>query len=328
MLDLQSSFDRGSQPLLCAQDFPIPPADINGSDPALIDLTPSSVERRFTSMTTSLLTYQAMLCQRKLIESTSIAASSNQEQSTWWEKQTRILQAFEQYVANISIVCGGGTTTVLSLQSFTMAIGNESMLSMRLLLYRPLQKLPARLRPPQSNFDILQVAVGLLENASFKARPEFVRWSWYSWVKWYALAIVLAELCRATQPWQGAALHAWNTAVSSYDKYAQLVADTEKGLLWQPIARLMEKARKIWTSQTHVILSNDQVAPLHEQFQCTHLDVGSGPKTSVTQVPFTSDSFDEMEWMQWDAFVDDIMVPNVLDEASYWIKNTDASMVP
>ncbi|QIW97077.1 hypothetical protein AMS68_002595 [Peltaster fructicola] len=298
MLDLQSSFDRGSQPLLRGQDFPIPAADVGGPDLAL-----TGPLKHFSTMTTSLMTYQAMLCQRELMESTAIALVTGQLQHEWWSAQLRTFRRFEQYVANISVACGGGTSTAIPLQSFTMAVAKESLLTMRLLLYRPLQKLSGQLKPPQPDFDILQSAVNVLESAEFKVQPEYAKWSWYTWVKWYALAIALAELCRTPRPWQDHILQAWNVAAMSYDKYAQLVADTDQGLLWRPIDKLMGRTRQICLAQI----------PLPPEM---HHELTS-------QQAMLDDNLQEMDWFQWDTFIHDVMAPDVLpDSVDYWEFNT------
>lgn len=62
-----------------------------------------------------------------------------------------------------------------------------------------------------------------------RTKIEFAPWAWFQCVKWYALAVVLAELCVTYHgPF---AARAWKAAQLSFDDYAKDVADSEKGLL-------------------------------------------------------------------------------------------------
>lgn len=84
--------------------------------------------------------------------------------------------------------------------------------------------------------------MGALRSSLGKATTtEIRRWAWYSWVKWYALAVALAELCVSQQAIR--ADDKWDVVVPCFDRYATLVADGRTGLLWAPIKRPMAKAR-------------------------------------------------------------------------------------
>jgi len=61
-------------------------------------------------------------------------------------------------------------------------------------------------------------------------------------VHWHGLAIVLARLCIA--PNGDLADRAWQAATVAYAHYSRVVADTEKGMLWRPVAKLMTRARQ------------------------------------------------------------------------------------
>ena len=59
---------------------------------------------------------------------------------------------------------------------------------------------------------------------------------------WHSLGIVLARLCVA--PNGALADRAWQAATVAYAHYSRVVADTEKGMLWRPVAKLMTRARQ------------------------------------------------------------------------------------
>ena len=89
---------------------------------------------------------------------------------------------------------------------------------------------------------LLQQAVGR------RGGTDSDQWRWYDWVPWYALAIVLAELCSG--PHGASTEHAWMVAESSYLYYEKNVADGDEGLLWKPITRLLRKVKALRASST------------------------------------------------------------------------------
>ena len=238
MLDLQSAFDRGSKPLLQSSDFDILPLNLDDSEMSLGSTPTADVtqEGRWTEMSPSSIIYKAGICQRYLTEASLSMSPKTSGQQT-------VLEEFEFHLNCLKALCSAQSSPI---QSFTMAIGQESLVAMRLLLYRPLHhhtRTPAI--PPALN--ILQTATEVLERNEMKrTKQEFVQWAWFGWPKWYALAIVLAELCTARGP---EADRAWEIARRSYDDYAQLVADARSGLLWKPIAKLMRQVKTIREAQ-------------------------------------------------------------------------------
>ena len=194
---------------------------------------------------------------------------------------------FESYVQQLSSTNNNSLVTP-SFRRFTIAVGRESILSIKLLLRRPLHKLPPSFRPIPDTFNVLKAGTDVLESAAFKAHPEFAQWARFSWVKWYALAIVLAELCDRTHAWsEEVEGRAWNIARREYDRYGALVADAETGLLWEPIVRLMRRVEVVvrqtpWQdvgSAIQVARQLDDENGIDEQFQ--NAMTMTGPQGSV-----------------------------------------------
>ena len=90
----------------------------------------------------------------------------------------------------------------------------------------------------------MKVAIEVLERSLRKRTFSiFAPWAWFSWMKWYALAVVLAELCSGHK---GPFLENENlVARESFAQYKQFVADTDSGLLWKPIAKLMRRVQRL-----------------------------------------------------------------------------------
>ena len=192
---------------------------------------------------------------------------------------------------------------------------------MKLLIHRPLYRVHGgfgTLDPELATFNVLETAVEVLESSQAKrARPELLKWVWFSWVKWYALAIVLAELCIPRQ--SHLADRAWLVAQVCYDDYARIVADTREGLLWKPIAKLMRKARLI----RHAIAfdlgsdANDQSVE-GRAISVPDLEMGQ-PSFSDMHIFDTAnaESLDESmlsaggsSWIDWDALVCELNDPD------------------
>ena len=103
LLDMQSSFDRGSRPLLLADDLSIPPMNINDADLVRQDASRaySADPKRqlgFTEMTFSLITYRAGIAQRRLAEGHTaapiLADDLAKSRQRWWERQVAIVADF------------------------------------------------------------------------------------------------------------------------------------------------------------------------------------------------------------------------------------------
>jgi len=114
-----------------------------------------------------------------------------------------------------------------------------------LMLYaiRPMQLHPQIKAPPMEEFNVLNIAVDILaKHQTVLTTPFTEPWRWFVWVQWHPLAVALAELCSRTE---GSDVdRAWGVVDVAFQRYADLVADTERGMLWSPIEKLMKKARQ------------------------------------------------------------------------------------
>lgn len=274
VLDLQSAFDRGTEPIITSDELQSAPMNVDDDFWAShADFSIDAAENRFTEMSFARLNHQGGICQRKLNE----IGSSTVLTLSGWQKQVAVLADFENHVQRLEAAC----TTLSAIQKFAIAVGKQSLVAMRLLLYRPLHKRGNGYRPAIDSMDVLTIATETLERSQMKrGRVEFMQWSWFAWVKWYALAVVLAELCSAQGP---QADHAFDVAQRSYNDYARIVADTKTGLLWKPISKLMQK---VTATREHRRLV--QAIP--------------PPDVSVALM-----QLDEMSWAEWDILTEDIM---------------------
>lgn len=114
----------------------------------------------------------------------------------------------------------------------------------RLMVYYPLQPVSRGLLAPEvDSKDVLQISTSVVESSYLiETNPDVGRWSWCtrSWSSWYALTIMLSELC--ILPRGPLADRAWTIANVVFEPWSNLVADNKRGMLWRPIKKLHKKA--------------------------------------------------------------------------------------
>ena len=133
--------------------------------------------------------------------------------------------------------------TNVPFQWFAKTIGDLMSLGFLLYAIRPLHIDPQVKAPRMKEIDVLNLSTELLERqVAVLKNPATERWRWFVWVQWHALAVALAELCLRTE---GPGVErAWNAVDDAFQLYGEIVADTQSGMLWQPIEKLMKKARQ------------------------------------------------------------------------------------
>lgn len=99
---------------------------------------------------------------------------------------------------------------------------------------------PTEGRPPNAAW-VLELAVDVLRKTEdLWSDIELRKWSRLPWVQWHPLAIVLGDLCTIHN--NPLAEEAWAVVDRFMKQSPNIVADGEKGCLWQPIVRLYRRA--------------------------------------------------------------------------------------
>ena len=256
---------------------------------------------------------------RKLTELGISAADGTLNPHLARQQQLAALAEFKSVVEKIQNQYGTAPTKI---QAFTLSVAQESLVAMTLLFHRPLHKRgknqEAYALGKIDNNELLVMATEVLERSQSKRTWfEFAQWAWFKWVKWFALAVVLAELCAARG---SSADRAWIVAQQSFEDYATIVADTKSGLLWKPIVKLMQRARSIREAQT---AKSQGIAPTPDG---NHTDIqwrddgleDLGPRlddqtsTLASETNSGGDSDTKMDtdvdltWFHWDLLIEDI----------------------
>ena len=181
----------------------------------------------------------------------------------------------------------------IPLHWFAKKVGEVMGYCLMLFAIRPMFKHPD-IKPPQvKGFNVLNVAVDAMErNQEILTNPVTEPWRWFTWVQWHALAVALAELCSYTE---GPGIErAWRVVDAAYERYAGMVADTEKGMLWHPIEKLMKKAKqnsklaqmaKLNLGDSKGETANRVIETLRQPEARPNLDVGMQPMQQQTLSP-------------------------------------------
>nr|POE65102.1 bikaverin cluster transcription factor bik5 [Quercus suber] len=323
VLDVRCCLDRGTKPLLRSSAFPCMPLNIDdeeiSSATVHIEGHPDS---HYTSMSYCRMNYHALACQLKIMElgTSTLIDKRSESIALAWKRQLVALEQFEQFHSNFVQLCLQDRTPIRRL---AIAVSTESLVSMRLLLRRPFYKQARDLQTmSEDTFDVLATATEVLESSSHKAQSnDFAQWSWFTWPKWFALAIVLAELCG---PIEGQMIdRAWPAAKECYGRYMHQVADTPSGLLWRPIAKLMKRASLVRGRAESAATDGAPPPQQQQQVPMPSPYAGPGPSDSYmtgTQKPLPLPEIDfgsapmdlnfgnmeAMSWFNWELFVDDL----------------------
>jgi hypothetical protein len=214
------------------KDLGPPPLLLNDDD-ITYDTIPRFSSTQFNDMSLFSLMVRAMETHKKIMAVSDIAEDS-------FATKLQLISAFEQCTEKEYSHVNQDATP---LEKYAQQAAEGIIAGMHLAIRRPPYKHHGGINFPADNFDILKHATYVLHQDTKKKSPEFSPWAWKSWVQWHALAIVLAELC-CRNPTED---HEWSysVALESFHRYSRLIADSEKGMLWRPIARLMRRLQQL-----------------------------------------------------------------------------------
>ncbi|OWY48834.1 uncharacterized protein AALT_g8206 [Alternaria alternata] len=323
ILDTHSALDRGTIPILPSTSFRAPPLNINDDDMHPTDKVLQPSLQYPTDMSHTAMIYEAMICQRRLYE------ISDGVQNGWeqWTKKVELLNEFKTSILS-------ERTNVHSydspLEMLRRMSAQKIIVSMQLLARRPPYRQPHNTVPPWDDFDIMKSATEVLEQHLQPIPVELQPWAWKNWVQWHALAVLLAELM--VRPQEPSSDRSYTIATQSFRHYARLVADSESGLLWKPIAKLMRRVQRL--RQTPDTAGNKNLAigtetvftvPIVTEQTCSStsnndlFDLSNwGMNEDDLNVPFLgledhvrpqyndNEDGNETPWLAWDNFVRDI----------------------
>lgn len=321
ILDTHSALDRGTIPILPSTAFTVPPLSIDDASMSPPNNVPKESDTGITDMSHTVMIYEAMLCQRRLYELSEASPDS------WdiWHRKLELIISFEKYVRRTTSHVQESSAPIDKLLKIS---GQKILTSLQLLLRRPPYRQSRNSVPPWDDFDVSKAATNVLKQHLQPLTPELEPWAWKNWIQWHALAVVLAEL--ATNSNGEEADRAYVIAKKSFDYYARIVADSESGMLWKPISKLMRRVELLRRNKSSTTIpnfsefnasTNSQVngkpmilTSLVDDFSFdTSSWMASGHEMELSEVynnfcdhEHTGES--NMSWLSWDAFLQDMSI--------------------
>ena len=238
---MQAAFDGGSHSVI-ANNGVLGPPPLNIDDSSIV---PGPIQSTYieqpglTDMSYNCMMHEALICWRRLTHIPTDFKGQPAKIRQDWTERSAIVTDWEQRIHEKYLQHCDSTQPF---QNFMLFVGQDMIITMRLLERRPMHRLFSAGPPPPPNndFNVLKRATDVLERSLLKfSDPGLAPWRWFAWVKWYALAIVLAELCGQTGN-GGLVDRAWKVAEEAFDKLAGLVIDD---VLWTSVGKLRQKAR-------------------------------------------------------------------------------------
>lgn len=315
VLDTHAALDRGTVPILPASAFRTPPLDINDCDLSPEGGVISSYSAEVTDMTHSTMTYEAMLCQRKIYELSQCSGGGLSE----WPERLQLVAGFGLYVDQVWDRIRSPSTPLHILLRIS---GRKIHSSLELLLRRPPYRQPHTTVPLSDNFDIMLAATDVLEHHLQVPLPELQPWSWKNWIQWHALAVLLVELL--VRPSEPLSDRAYAVAASAFRYYATIVADSQSGMLWKPISKLMRKVQHMrqdptssailelsgtdcaWNGGTEVLASSLFINDTLNGFTIAGFDDQLPSCFQAVDCGTTDSALDTQPWLEWDLFLQDV----------------------
>ena len=234
---MQAALDGGLRAIIAQRgSLARRPMRINDADISPALERPPMELRGFTDMSFSAMTHDALLCWRKLNQGLADSEEQPDAGRQNWAVRSQLVKDLEKNLRETYLkYCDLSQP----FQLFTNLVGEGMIVTMQLLERRPLHGLLTTGPPPVGNIDIVQVAGDILDASLLKqGNQDLAPWSWFSWAKWYALAVLLAELCGGHR---GPRINkAWCVAEASFPQIMDMIVDDA---LKTSIEKLMKKAR-------------------------------------------------------------------------------------
>ena len=303
ILDLQAAFDGGSYSLLTdGALFNYPPLHINDIDISINSLDPPPIRSAYSDMTFCSTTHEMLQRMREMLHAPVDAEGHPLVKQNWTQRLAIVNSTTRNLEQKYLIHCDNAET----FQRFTKVVAEAMLVLLRLLVRRPMYRISSVGPPPDDGFSVLDTATEVLESTARKSdHNEFGAWQWFGWNKWYALAVLLAELCEFTE---GPRIdRAWVIAEDSFEKYKDMIYDTA---LSNSMQRLLRRARKARAKSLGLLaVPVDQSSLSLEHPAETSCMSGQGISFTYRDShdqSTSSEEFEMLSWINWDAFVQDV----------------------
>ncbi|KAL6716875.1 hypothetical protein ACLMJK_004787 [Lecanora helva] len=244
LLDSHAAEDRATNPVVYADSFSTKlPLRLNDGDLHFNSFEEVREREGFTDMTFCLVCHEIMDVARQLnyVPAKELGQPQSESQDKSNTRVDAVINAQrrieERYLRHLNIA--------RPFHWVTRIVADIITANMWLIVFRPLQK-----RRNSSNSSqlphpgIMGLSVEVLERTHLMSTDPAAspfRWLAQTYVQWHALAVTVAELCDKTE---GPVVErAWAIIKPVFDDASKHVADSNMGMLWRPIKKLMNRAQ-------------------------------------------------------------------------------------
>jgi hypothetical protein len=245
VLDTRASEDHASDPSILDFSFDTEyPLSINDED-----LDPDAtefpkVQPGVSEMTFCLIRYEICLLTRKLTYTppgqTPCKLTGNV--MTLEEKEALVRNAAKHLEVTYLQYCEDAGP----LYWVSATIARLIMAKMSLIIYHPMTQ-PGK--PNSLSQDIkdrlFMASIEILEYSHIlESETSTKKWGWlfHTYIQWHAIAFILGELCLRSN--STIVTRAWKALDVVFEDWGRAVTHTKSGMLWQPMRKLMAKARR------------------------------------------------------------------------------------
>ncbi|KAE8149832.1 fungal-specific transcription factor domain-containing protein [Aspergillus avenaceus] len=268
-LDIHCSVDRASEPMMQALWIQAnAPLNVNDSDIGFGMDTPARESQGFTDMTFTKMILKAQ-CTVRLLNFTDFTDVTVRSVP----KRQQLVIDFQEATSQL---LKHSHPDSITFHWFTRETADIISASMQLIALRPLQR-NSNFIPPRVRGDrLLQIAVDVLKKSKeIRNDPRAIPWQWveFMFVPWHALAVAIAELCVCND--LSLMEKFWGPVRDAYERQGDLIADSRKGIIWKPMAKIMAQAE----SKRSELLNAAHPTPYPLHFTPLSIPVCSQPPT-------------------------------------------------
>lgn len=321
ILENQASFDSGTYCMLTDTVFPIAaPLHVDDADISPAMTIAPEPKDRFTDVTFFSMAYTILYHQR-LLNYTPLDVDGKPLMTQDWARRDQILEDFITIIRQKYLRYCNPTITFHRL---IITTGEGLITVLRLLNRRPMYRIYTSGPPPQDGFSVLDAVVDELEQDLQKhSNVDYKKWTWFIWPKWYALAVLLTELCEYTE---GPLLaKAWRIAEANFEYHKGITHDKR---LYRAIEKLMQKARAARDSHRNIdnkpaFTNGDFGTQVSQPFDLP-TDVapiavnGVDHFATPAQAELAASLYPGNSWNNWEAFVQDLSETDVNMAMNDW----------
>ena len=259
ILDVRASEDHGSEPSILDQSFDTEmPLSINDSDLDPDATEPPTPRPGVSEMTFCLIRYEICSLTRKLsYVPPGLGCPQSAALITLEEKERMIKECADRLEEKYLQYCEEAGP----LYWVAATVARLIIAKMSLVIYHPLTQ-PGKPSPLSQDVKdrLFMASIEIIEYSTvLKSEASTRQWGWlfHTYVQWHAIAYILGELCIRRHSM--IVDRAWRAIDGVFSDFADAASHSKSRMLWQPMRKLMAKARRKREENMQVQIAQGQI---------------------------------------------------------------------